>query len=319
MQFGIKEPSIGSVHQYAKRTWWLAFIYFALFLISVVGDTVVAWNSKTLVTLSQRSNVETLTLAFFFVFFLYIAFVSASGAWGFLKLLYVFSALGPNKQAKRELRKIGLLRRGRSHSEAALNKVVRAKERESETVEISIRDDFGSLGSIRFDGARIIHTDPFSDGSNTLFAFITEELNRTLKARGIDACLDVVEWKKIDDEETEKFLGLVQFACNLEKALGSTRPLWPSIELEPSDLVHLEEQLSALCPHLRSEALLPDWEYAGEHKLPIIPEPLGIISLSRTEKRVDPIASMSAALAVLGVVLVLLVVIILFPPWVPSA
>jgi hypothetical protein len=40
------------------------------------------------VTLSQRSNVETLVLAFFFIFFLYVALVSRSGAAGALHIGY---------------------------------------------------------------------------------------------------------------------------------------------------------------------------------------------------------------------------------------
>ena len=63
---------------------------------------------------------------------------------------------------------------------------------------------------------------------------------------------------------------------------------------------------------------MPDWEYAGEHKLPIIPEPLGLVSLSRSERRVDPVASMGCAVVVvLGTVLIL-AAFILFPPWVPG-
>jgi hypothetical protein len=80
----------------------------------------------------------------------------------------------------------------------------------------------------------------------------------------------------------------------------------------------LEDDLRALCPALRNEAFLPDWEYEGEHKLPIIPEPLGIISLSRTERRVDPLSSLSATLVVVLLVVALICFFLLRPPWVPG-
>ena len=81
----------------------------------------------------------------------------------------------------------------------------------------------------------------------------------------------------------------------------------------------LELRLSAVCGAVRNEAFLPDWEYSGEHKLPLIPEPLGLISLSRTEKRVDPVSSMGCAVLVLGTILAVPALFLLFPPWVPGA
>ena len=80
----------------------------------------------------------------------------------------------------------------------------------------------------------------------------------------------------------------------------------------------LENDLSALCPALRSEAFLPDWEFQGEHKLPIIPEPLGIISLGRRERRVDPLSSMGLTLVIVAAAIALIVWFIVRPPWVPG-
>ena len=95
--------------------------------------------------------------------------------------------------------------------------------------------------------------------------------------------------------------------------------LWPKVALSDADCAELERRLTAVCPALRNEAFLPHWDYAGEHKLPLIPEPLGLVSLSRTERRVDPEASMGCAvLVVLGAVAVL-ALFVKFPPWVPGS
>jgi hypothetical protein len=63
---------------------------------------------------------------------------------------------------------------------------------------------------------------------------------------------------------------------------------------------------------------LPDVEYQAEYNLPIIPEPLGFISLKRTEQRADPVATMGCASLVTLGVMALLILFIFFPPWLPS-
>ena len=59
-------------------------------------------------------------------------------------------------------------------------------------------------------------------------------------------------------------------------------------------------------------------EYEGQHTLPIIPEPLAFVALSRQERRVDPLVSMGCAFAVTVGILALVVLFILLPPWVPG-
>jgi len=74
-----------------------------------------------------------------------------------------------------------------------------------------------------------------------------------------------------------------------------------------------------ICGAVREEALLPELEYEGEHKIPIIPEPLGIISLGRRERRVDPLSSMMSALLIVSVAVALMVWLVVRPPWVPGS
>ena len=138
-------------------------------------------------------------------------------------------------------------------------------------------------------------------------------MNNILDRRGAPHTLEIVDWKSIDDESTEQYLGIVRFARNLERHLGADT-LWPKIRLGERDCIELERRLRRLCPTVRSEGFLPDWEYAAEHKLPIVPEPLGLISLSRSERRADPLATMGCAvMVVLGAVFIIALMILSRP------
>lgn len=143
------------------------------------------------------------------------------------------------------------------------------------------------------------------------------QVNDLLRRRGDANHVAVVSWQTIDDEATEQYLALVGFARRLEIHLGAPA-LWPRVTLTDADCAELERRLATVCAAVRHEAFLPQWEYAGEHKLPLIPEPLGLVSLSRTERRVDPEASMGCAVLIVGAALVVLVLFIWFPPWVPA-
>jgi len=76
--------------------------------------------------------------------------------------------------------------------------------------------------------------------------------------------------------------------------------------------------MAAICRAAREEAFLPQLEYEGEHKIPIIPEPLGILSLARRERRVDALSSMGTALVIVAVTVALIAWFIMRPPWVPG-
>jgi hypothetical protein len=198
----------------------------------------------------------------------------------------------------------------------ALNRLLEREHGAGEAFDLSIADAAGGMGSLHVDGAEVTHIASVREGSNSLLAYFVHQVNQILElspARG----LEVVQWQRIDDESALQYLSTVQFARNLERRLDAGE-LWPRVALSDADCGELERRLSAVCPALRSEGFLPEWEYAGEHKLPIIPEPLGLVTLSRSERRVDPLASMGCAvIVVLGTVLVL-AAFILFPPWVPG-
>ena len=316
----VREPESDTPDQYAERVHRLAISYTALFLTSLIGIGLLIRKAQLFVALTQRSNVETLTLAFFLIFFGYIAVISAGGATGAVRIaFYALLARFGKNPAEVERRKSAALGRPQgTPPTAALNVILEQESRPGEPFELSVADGAGSMGRLAVNGAEVKHLEARRDGSNSLIAFFVHQVSHILGERGAEVELDVVHWKLIDDESTLQYLGIVQFARNLQRQLGTTE-LWPKVTLTDADCKELERRLSAVCPALRDEAFLPQWEYQAEHKLPLIPEPLGLVSLSRTERRVDPIASMGCAVLVVAVVVLVLGLFIVFPPWVPGS
>src|SRR5947207_3138039 len=95
-------------------------------------------------------------------------------------------------------------------------------------------------------------------------------------------------------------------------------PLWPCVMLTAEHCEEVARRLAKITPALLDEALLPDWEYQAEHKLPVIPEPLGFVSLGRSAKRADPVATMGFATLMVLLTLAVIVLFVLDKPWVPG-
>ena len=311
----VREPGVEDPHQYRERVHRLAWWYVGLFALSLVGIGLLIWRAQLFVTLTQRSNVETLTLAFLMVFFGYLVVLSAPGAWGVLRMLRL--SLGGDwiTQQRRKMDALGGQRRGPNIVD--VNVLLEQDGRPGEPVELNVGDRAGAMGRIVIDGSRMRFYCAHGDGSNDVLAFVESQVTRLLRDRGDESEVDIVSWKNIDDEAAERYHGMVEFARNLERQLEKG-DLWPKVRLDSNELAVLEARLSAICPALRDEGFLPQWDYAAEHKLPIIPEPLGLITLSRTYDRVDPASSMGCAVFVVAAVVVVLAVFILMPPWVPG-
>jgi hypothetical protein len=296
----------------------LAIAYVLIFAASIIGIALLVHWARLLVTLSQRSNVETLTLVFFLVFYAYCVLLSVRGTWGGLRIAW-FSLLGTfTSQAKIEGAKASALGppSGKPQS-VALNFMLQREGAGLEPFELAIADRFGSMGRLRVDGARLTFLHEQGDGSTEVFVFFEHQVASLVKDQDGASDLSIVEWAAIDDESMLEFLGMVQFARNLERALGINDG-WPRLHLTDADCRKLEEQLSLICPALRNEGFLPKWEYSGDHKLPLIPEPLGLLSLGRSERRIDPVASMLTAAAVVLFSVSVFALLILAPPWVPG-
>jgi hypothetical protein len=298
----LRSPGVSDAAHYHRRVAWLAIVHPALFLCALAGIALLVWKGELFVTLAQRSNVETLTIAFFLLFFGYFAVVTAPGALGGARIVW-FRLFPRGREAA--------LGRPTDGASAAFDKAIELASAPGTPWEVEIRDDLGSLGHLRFDGVRVTHRGAFRGGSNTLLGYVEDRLR---ELTGVH--VTIVQWGSTDEE------GLLGYAANADalRALGDklgTR-VWPTVTASDEARDALEDGLAALAPALREEAFLPDWEFEGEHKLPIIPEPLGIISLSRSERRVDPLSSLTAALAVVVVVLGLLCYFIARPPWIPG-
>lgn len=315
----IREPGVEGPQQYARRVHRLAMFYVGLFVSSLVGIALLIWQAQFFVALTQRSNVETLVLAFFLVFFGYVATLSAPGALGAARIAYyaALRRLGRDPEAVERQKQAALGPPCQTSAAVALNVVVVKEGQTGESFSLAVADPCGSLGHLEVRGAEIrLHTAP-RRGSNSLLAFAAYQIQSVLRERGVEREMDVVEWKTLDDEATLQYISLVRFAVNLERCLG-TAELWPKVVLTEEDCAEIERRLTAVCSAVRNELFLPRWEYSGEHKLPIIPEPLGLLTLSRYEKRVDPEASMGCAFLVILACVAGLALLIRFPPWVPG-
>lgn len=318
MQIGrdlITEQSTSSVPDYRGRVYRLAALYTGIFLASVVAILVIVWHGKFFVTLSQRSNVETLTLAFILALFGYMAVISLPGLVGALRIV-AFNLpawLGRGTEAVEARKQRALKPKKGPPATAYLNCRVQTQ---GGPVHISIRDGAGSLGQIVIDGVKMTHREAVQDGSNSVFAYYARRIEQIVQQREPEREIDIVQWTVIDDEPAKQYGSLVAFSERLSERLGEDH-LWPTVELSPDEVEMLSREGTELCPILRNEAQLPDMEYKAEHRLPIIPEPLAFVALSRDENRADPVASMGCAFLVTIVILGILLLIVFMPPWVP--
>jgi hypothetical protein len=315
----VREQETRTVQEYTRRVYWLAGIYLGIVIAATCAIIIIIIQAKLFVTLSQRSNVETLTLAVILLLFAYLALISLPGAWGALKILYynVPAWLGRDRAAT-EQRKHAALRRSPELGNAVyLNCVVQRPGQPWTPIRIPLQDAAGELGTIVIDGVKLFHEEGYQKVSNSIFAYFEQRIGQLVQQRDPKAEVQIVQWSTINDEPALQYASTVAFSRNLAKHLGSDQ-LWPTVELTDDDIETLKQEGSALCPALRNEAHLPDMEYSVEHTLPIIPEPLAFISLSRQEQRADPLASMGCAFIVTLVILALLVFFIWLPPWVPS-
>jgi hypothetical protein len=312
----IKEPGADNALDYTRRVRRLAAAYVGLFGLSLAGIGVLVWRAQLFVTLAQRSNIETLTLAFLLIFFAYLAALGAPGTWGALQI--VRHQLGGDWADQQQRKVKGLGSASGRATVAEMNVVLEQVDHPGEAFEVVVADRAGRVGTLRVDGARLAYRALQGDGSSEILAYVERQVTQLLQRRGDEHEVNIVAWKKIDDEDAERYHGLVEFARNLERQLGKG-DLWPKVRLTTAECQQLERALSDICPALRDEGFLPQWDYQAEHKLPIIPEPLGLISLSRTEQRVDPVSSMGCALLVVIAVLGILVLFVVVPPWVPGA
>jgi hypothetical protein len=306
----VTEPGAESAEDYARRVRILAATYAVLFSSSVAGALVLAVHGKLFVTLAQRSNVETLTVLFLLVLYAYLAAISARGAWGAARLaLFAWRRRRARDPAAERRRQLGTLGARIDGPWGALAKVLERNDGARMRFELS--DEGGYYGALEIEGARVRHVETAS-GSADLIAYCVRQIEEVTGEE-----IPIVAWGQLDEDEGEKFLAQVGFARALRRQLGSP-PLWPTVALSAEHCDEIARRLQRVTPALLEEALLPDWEYQAEHKLPVIPEPLGFVSLARSAKRADPVATMGFATLMVLLTLAVIVLFILDKPWVPG-
>jgi hypothetical protein len=335
-------------HQYRRRVNMMAGIYVLLNITAIISVVIIIWYYKFFITVAQRSNMETLTLAIIIVLFSYLVVTTFGGVIGACKMLFYNLPLGggaetpkqdgnnkqdgkltqdpgeeeksglPPGRRKIEERKQAALKPGKDEvSKAYFNIALEAEDKPDEPIRIPVEDEAGKLGEMIIDGAEARFEAEKRGISNTIFEYLLNQIQDCLRERDPELDMQIVAWSTIDDEKASQYRSQVQafrtLAAQLEKG-----PIWPTCNLTRGNIAYIRTRLREIVPYLRNEAFLPDVEYQAEYSLPIIPEPLGFVSLRRTEQRADPVATMGCASLVTLGVMALLILFIFFPPWLPS-
>jgi hypothetical protein len=310
----IKEVVTQTVPRYDARVRGLAIIYVVLNLVSLAIIIAILWRGQFFVTLSQRSNVETLTLAIILVLALYYILTTFKGFVGAVRIV-VLNAGGRN----REDRKHRALPPGKESKFVTFDQEIRLEGQPERPLQWEVADKAGKLGEIQIEGVKVTYY-PQKDGmSDTFFEFFADQVEQALQKRDLEAKVQITQWSSIDEDQASSFYSTAQAFRNLERHLGAKQPLWPTGEITQEDVDEIAGKIRDLVPTLRNESLLPHLNYAVEYNVPILPEPLGMVRLTRRENRADPLISMGCAGIVMLVVMAVLTFIILLPPWVPSS
>ena len=327
--------------RYAARVRWMAAIYLGLNLLSLAIIVAIVWRSQFFITLAQRSNVETLVLLIILVLAVYYLATTFRGFVGAVRMVWLnlpkLGARDAEAIERVERRKHSALPPGKEAKSAYFDQAVRLRGgKPGERIRWEVGDEAGKLGELEIDGVEVKYY-PLKDGLNAaLFEFVGDQIEMAMKKRDLEAKLQITQWSSIDEDKAATYHRMVQAFENLESALARGRsadkesgesgeskreetiPIWPSVEITQEDVDEIGREISKLVPALRNESLLPDVEYEVEWTVPVLPEPLSFMQLRRRENRADPVITMGCAVFVMLGVLAVILLFILWPPWVPS-
>lgn len=327
----IKEHVTRTPERYAARVRWLALIYFALDTLSLSIIIAILWRIQFFISLAQRSNIETLVLLIILALAVYYLASTWKGFVGALRIAWLNAPKLWNKDAEAideiERRKHAALPDSKESKSAYFDQAVRLKGKEDEPILWEVADEAGKLGELEIDGVEAKYH-PLKDGMNAaLFEFVADQIELLLQKEDPEAGLQITQWSTIDEDQAATYHRMVQAFGNLEKALSQggdgTRkktvgPIWPAVEITEQDVAAIGREIRKLVPALRNESLLPDVEYEVQWNVPVLPEPLSFMQLTRRENRADPVITMGCAMFVMLVVLATILLFIVLPPWVPS-
>ena len=331
----IKEHVTRTPERYASRVRWMAVIYIALNVLSLTIIVVILWRVQFFIALAQRSNVETLVLVIVMVLAIYYIVSTFRGLIGAVRMAWLnlpkLGAQDAEAIEKVERRKHAALSSSREPKSAYFDLAVRLAGRPEETIKWEVGDGAGKLGQLEVDGVEIKYY-PLKDGMNaSIFEFVTDQIEEAVRKRDAQAKLQITQWSTIDEDQAAAYHRMVQAFQNLERVLAQgnvkgkkgeeSEPagrVWPSVEITQEDVDEIGGEIRKLVPTLRSESLLPDVEYEVEWTIPVLPEPLGFMQLTRRENRADAVVTMGCAMFVMLAVLLIVLLFIIWPPWVPS-
>ncbi len=295
-----------------RRTNWLVAIHLVLAVAALAVLALVALRIRLLITLAQRSNVETLVIAFVVIFLGYMLITTGPASIGAVRLLG-YRLLG-TERAQRALQRKA---RGdkKKTMRSYLNVVVRGPR--GQDIEVPIQDRFGKLCSVRIHLTEVAFVDAPRELTHSALQLVVKTLEKVGTLEGTDHDLRVIYWDSLEEGQAEAYASQVSAFDRLEKALGK-EPLWPVLHVDAGGVARLQEMLREAAPLFRESLLLPDIEYSAEFTIPIIPEPFAFMRLTRRKEHADAVASMGCATLVALVFLAAIAWVVVNPPWVPG-
>jgi hypothetical protein len=300
----LMERPVQNVGDLRRRTSLLAAIHIVLTVASVALLFVLVLRLKLLVTLAQRSNVETLLIGFFAAFVLVLLVTTGPAALGAATLERRHRWIQRHRvETRREPRTVALLNLWTTGPDGP--------------IEIVLEDAYGRLGTLRVRGVELQVEDAPEALSGPLFELSAAVLDEVARLDPHGSPLSIILWTNIDSTEAEVYQNQVRAFDRLAGVL-KTEPLWPCAPIDAAGVARLRAVLAEAVPHLRETSLMPDIDYAADFSIPLVPEPLAFVQIHRTESRADPVASLGCATVMVVAALVVALWVVLFPPWVPS-
>lgn len=295
-----------------RRTNWLIAIHLVLAAAALTVLTLVVWRIRILITLAQRSNVETLVIAFVVIFLAYLLITTAPATIGALRIL-AYRAMGQERAQRSLQRKARSDRKETKRSH--MNVAVRGPG--GRDVEVPIQDRFGKICTLKLHLTEVVFEDAPEELTHSVLQLVVKKLADVGELEGTDHQPEVIYWDSIDEGQAEAYASQVGAFDRLEKALGKDT-LWPAVRIDKAGVDAIQDMLKEAAPTIRENLLLPDIEYSAEFAIPIIPEPFAFMQLRRRMEHADAVASMGCATLVALAFLAAISWILVNPPWVPG-
>ena len=308
----LMESPVQNVGDLRRRTSILAAIHVVLTSACLALLSLLVLRLKLLVTLSQRSNVETLLILFFAAFGTVLLVTTGPSTVGAITLIGL--RFFPAGRRQRWIQVHHVERRREERTLALLNLWVMRPEG---ALELPLEDEFGRLGLLRIRGVELQLADGPATLAGPLFELVTAVLAKVATRDPQGSALSIVLWANVDRSEAEIYQSQAHAFGRLRQAL-QTEALWPTAVVDDEALERLRAVLREAMPHLREAVLMRDVDYAAEFSIPLVPEPLAFVQIRRSESRADPVASLGCATLMVLAALIAVSWVVLFPPWVPG-